>query len=137
MFHSFSWKDTKAFYRTWLKWKRGRHNKSGYKSLLLFFNPWLVPFHVIMLKYPPGSYIRPHKDAVDGKLHYRLNVVLKPAKKGGLFNTKGAFIKTKILNFFRSDLCEHEVTKVEEGTRYVFSIGWVVKVDLKRQLAVS
>jgi len=125
MISNLSWKEFWAMARTWLQWKEGRQ-KTGYDSLLLFLNPFLVPFHVLILRFPEGSRIPPHKDRAKGFRHYRLNFLIKSAKKGGQFITEGSIYQSKYVNFFRSDICKHEVTKIEEGSRYVFSIGWIL-----------
>jgi len=46
--------------------------------------------------------------------------------KGGKFIIKGK-AKEGRLHKFRPDKYKHRVTKVKEGTRYVFSIGYLKK----------
>ncbi|MBQ4863996.1 hypothetical protein J8L98_20110 [Pseudoalteromonas sp. MMG013] len=54
-----------------------------------------------------------------------LNIILKKSIKGGHFICKHPLVNTSRIKLFRPDLCEHAVSKVEQGTRYVLSIGWV------------
>lgn len=101
------------------RWTKGRQATNYEKMLIcrcLFFD-------IYILYFPTHSSIPPHVDPVDGKNHYRINVVLKKAKTGGEFYCDRPIIKTKRLNFFRSDIAEHGVSEITEGTRYVLSIG--------------
>lgn len=112
-----------------IKWEPGRQG-TGYLKKLLWFGPTpfsTVWFDAYLLKFPVGSDIPWHVDSVKpGEKHYRLNVYLKGAKRGGEFLCKkpplfnGGFFQV-----FRPDINPHMVTKIEEGTRYVLSIGWV------------
>lgn len=127
------------------KWTSGRQ-KSPYNKvplLLLGYGdrptvPWLGFLDCYILKYGPGSFVNKHKDTVgvenpdsttDHYAHHRLNIVLKKSKQGGDFVCTDTapncrrFFRGRVV-FFRSDLCEHSVSKVTEGTRYVLSIGW-------------
>eukprot|EP00746_Dinoflagellata_sp_MGD_P140513 gnl/MRDRNA2_/MRDRNA2_73745_c0_seq1.p1 gnl/MRDRNA2_/MRDRNA2_73745_c0~~gnl/MRDRNA2_/MRDRNA2_73745_c0_seq1.p1 ORF type:complete len:103 (-),score=7.46 gnl/MRDRNA2_/MRDRNA2_73745_c0_seq1:61-369(-) len=72
-----------------------------------------------------GSEIKPHQDKVDKGHHYRLNVILKEAQAGGEFICSKPIFETPRIKFFRPDECEHSVTKVTKGARYVLSVGWV------------
>lgn len=136
-------------------WQIGRsaNPKAPYFKYLVFQSK-LLKMDMYILKYPVGSEIDFHKDAVPkGYKHYRLNVVLKKAKQGGLFITKmstedyvnNAPLPTNSrefysegkdfahyvihhlgrIHFFRPDIIEHAVGRIDEGTRYVFSIGWL------------
>lgn len=109
----------------WMSWIRGRQN-SGYDKLLLMGGYWPIPFDVYLLKYPEGSFIPPHRDPVDGKRHFRINIVLKEAV-GGDFRCENAIFASRRINIFRSDVSLHEVTKIERGCRWVLSIGWLLK----------
>ena len=57
--------------------------------------------------------------------HYRCNIVVKRAKEGGEFVCKTPIYATSRIKIFRPDACEHSVTRVVRGSRYVLSIGWV------------
>jgi hypothetical protein len=110
-----------------MKWQEGRQG-SGYQKLKLFESKWLK-CDVYLLKFPTGSAIDYHYDQVKGYQHSRINVILKKAKKGGKFYIEGLagyprFIKSRVV-WFRPDIDYHGVTPIEEGTRYVLSIGWL------------
>lgn len=78
-----------------------------------------------LLYYPEGSVIPPHTDEWTGKRHFRLNIVLHQPKRGGEFKCANCIINRFPVYFFRPDANEHSVTKIEEGYRLVFSLGWV------------
>eukprot|EP00746_Dinoflagellata_sp_MGD_P140514 gnl/MRDRNA2_/MRDRNA2_73745_c0_seq2.p1 gnl/MRDRNA2_/MRDRNA2_73745_c0~~gnl/MRDRNA2_/MRDRNA2_73745_c0_seq2.p1 ORF type:complete len:113 (-),score=14.18 gnl/MRDRNA2_/MRDRNA2_73745_c0_seq2:61-399(-) len=106
------------------RWQQGRQ-LSGYdKMLLLRCSSWLK-FDMYLLRFPQGSEIKPHQDKVDKGHHYRLNVILKEAQAGGEFICSKPIFETPRIKFFRPDECEHSVTKVTKGARYVLSVGWV------------
>lgn len=107
-----------------MTWLPGRQ-ESGYDKLLLCANPFLVPFDLYVLRYPTGSEIKPHKDPVQGKKHYRLNVELWKADKGGEFTCKDPIVALPRIKLFRPDMSAHSVSKIESGKRYVLSLGWV------------
>ena len=107
-----------------MKWEKGRQN-SGYDKLKLFESQKLK-CDCYLLHYPTGSEIKPHTDKVDLQYdHYRLNFVLHKAKKGGIFKCDNVLFKLGRLVVFRPDQNEHSVTQIEEGTRLVFSFGWL------------
>lgn len=110
------------------KWVAGRQ-KTGYFILPLIWvtKKWSpIPFDCYILKYPPGSYIPPHKDEPGFGRHYRINIVLKRSPKGGEFVSQNTIFKRGRVVLFRPDQSQHYVTKVEGGTRYVLSIGWII-----------
>lgn len=109
-----------------LRWKPGRQ-QSGYEKMLLLANPFLVPFDCYILRYRPGSEITEHTDPVDDKKHYRLNIVLRKAKSGGQFACSETIFESERIKLFRPDRARHSVSRVDAGTRYVLSIGWVRK----------
>jgi hypothetical protein len=125
-FTNLSWKELKKEYKTFFKWELGRKN-TQYSRMTLICNPFLIPWHVLILKFPEGSHIPSHKDPMKGRRHWRLNIIVKSAKEGGEFVCENSIIQSRFLNFFRSDLYEHSVNKVNQGTRYVLSIGWMLK----------
>lgn len=114
------------------KWQQGRQQTGYFKMLLAKGKSW----DCWLLKYEAGAFIPLHKDVIEGKEHYRLNICLKRADYGGKFYIpmygfseddhdfcrKG--ISTRRWHLFRPDLVEHGVTRVVEGTRYILSIGW-------------
>lgn len=97
----------------------GRQN-TGYQKLCLI-NFWF--FDMYLLKYPTGSSIPKHTDPVPGKRHWRLNYELRKARRGGNFNCSGNYFRLGRLYVFRSDILQHEVSTIQEGSRLVLSIG--------------
>lgn len=112
------------FLRELFRWERGRQ-KSGYDKMLLCGATWPIKFDTYLLKFPEGSEVRPHTDKVKLGKHYRLNIVLRNAQVGGEFICLNPIFETKHIKFFRPDVCEHQVSKVVKGNRYLLSIGWV------------
>lgn len=103
--------------RPFFHWELGRQG-SGYWKMLLGQGSW---WDCYLLKYPPGTIIAPHKDPVEGKRHFRLNLVLWGEQTFGSW--------TWILNWgrlvlFRPDISTHWVNS-SERLRLVLSIGWV------------
>jgi len=111
------------------QWQRGRQ-LSGYDKMLLCIFPLpRVWVDMYLLKFKKGSKIPPHTDRVDKYRHYRLNIVLKKAKSGGEFICDKSYVNMPRVKFFRSDMMEHSVTEVLEGTRYLLSIGIAIKSE--------
>ncbi len=114
---------------TILNWKKGRQNSGYYKLSLIESNLFKFDMHV--LKMPTGSFINLHQDpitpehkALGYNEHHRLNIVIKRAF-GGIFWSKSlGRVYDRIIRF-RPDIDQHSVKKVEHGTRYVLSIGWL------------
>jgi len=107
------------------RWQRARQG-TGYDKMLLATAKWPLPFDSYLLRYPEGSAIPPHTDPVQSGRHYRLNIVLRSPKSGGEFICATPIFSTKRIKLFRPDACEHSVTPVVGGSRYVFSLGWVL-----------
>lgn len=107
-----------------LRWRNGRQH-TGYEKMLLLANPFNLPFDCYLLRYRSGAEIPDHTDPVDDKKHFRLNLVLRKAKAGGEFLCSEPIYESERIKYFRPDLARHSVSLVEEGTRYVLSIGWV------------
>lgn len=112
------------YLRTAFRWQKGRQ-RSGYDKMLLLQSYWPLPLDVYILRFPEGSEIPPHTDPVSAGEHHRLNILLKRARKGGRFLCAAPIYESERIKYFRPDACEHSVTKIESGSRYVFSIGWV------------
>lgn len=108
-----------------LRWRQGRQ-RSGYEKMLLGINPFVIPWDCYLLRYGPGAQIPPHTDPVPGKRHYRLNVVLKEATQGGVFQCDHVLFGTRRVKLFRPDVQTHQVSRIERGQRYVLSVGWVL-----------
>lgn len=109
-----------------LRWKSGRQG-TGYEKMLLLVNPYWRPFDCYLLRYSTGTGVPEHTDPVDDKRHYRLNLVLKKARSGGKFRCEDSIYESSRIKLFRPDRSPHSVTPVEDGVRYVLSIGWVLK----------
>jgi hypothetical protein len=122
----------REYFRTAFRWQRGRQD-SGYDKMLLLALPWPVPFDSYLIRYQDGSSIPPHKDPVRNRRHYRLNVILKAPRSGGEFVCASPIYSSKRVKLFRPDICEHSVTRVEGGSRYVLSIGWLLGESGLRQ----
>lgn len=105
--------------------------------MLLLQSMWPLPFDVYVLRFRAGSEIPPHTDPVATGRHYRCNIVLKRAQEGGEFVCAAPIFASRRIKFFRPDACEHSVTRVLKGTRYVFSIGWVRYTASVRRLPSS
>jgi hypothetical protein len=108
------------------QWQRGRQ-KTGYDKLLLIGSSLLIKFDCYLLRFPEGSSIPPHTDPVSNVRHYRLNIVIKQAKIGGDFICDTPIFATNRIKLFRPDVSIHSVTRVEKGSRYLISIGWIRK----------
>ncbi len=114
------------YLRNWLRWQRGRQG-TGYDKLLLLANPLFIPFDLYLLRFPSGTEIPPHRDPVTDKRHFRLNIILKKPIAGGEFVCENPIFATKRIKLFRSDTSVHAVTRVQGGSRYVLSLGWVLE----------
>lgn len=99
---------------------------SGYDKLPLISAGW-IPFDLWLLRFKQGAFIAPHIDPVTDRRHYRLNIYIKPAKVGGEFKSDFVIYQNRLVSFFRPDIAQHSVTKVENGTRYVLSFGFTLK----------
>lgn len=109
------------------KWTNGRQPGSRYKVFNLIFSVRFL-LDCVIIKYPTGSNINPHYDKVDDGKHYRINIVIWKARKGGKFICdKTIFSLFNRIHLFRPDLHEHSVTEITEGTRIVFSMGKTLK----------
>lgn len=106
------------------RWKSGRQN-TGYEKMLLLINPFLLPFDLYLLRFREGAEIPAHTDPVRDKRHFRLNIVVRKARRGGEFVCSRPIFETRRIKLFRPDISSHSVTRIEEGTRYVLSLGWV------------
>jgi hypothetical protein len=108
------------------RWRSGRQG-TGYDKMLLATG-WLpLPFDLYLLRFPIGTVIGPHTDRVESGEHYRLNIILRPARHGGEFRCADPIYANSRVKLFRPDRSEHSVTRIEDGTRYVLSLGWVLR----------
>ena len=106
------------------RWQRGRQG-SGYDKMLLFTARWPIAFDSYLIRYPVGARIPPHVDPVDGRNHYRLNLIVKRSRGGGEFVCSDPILSTPRIKLFRPDRSEHSVTEVTGSSRYVLSLGWL------------
>lgn len=109
-----------------VKWIKGRQN-SGYDKLLILTGMKPLPFDIYLLRFKKGSFVESHVDEVKTGKHFRLNIILKNAKEGGLLYSEGWILDRKRIKLFRPDIFAHGLSEVEEGTMYILSIGWVCK----------
>lgn len=109
--------------RAW-RWQRGRQG-TGYDKLLLLELPWPLPCDCYLLRFPQGCEVPPHVDRVESGQHYRLNLILRSARCGGEFVCKAPLFASRRIKLFRPDVETHSVTRIEAGTRWVLSFGWV------------
>lgn len=108
-----------------LPWSKGRQG-TGYNKICLFQSKRLM-CDCYLLYYPQGSEIPAHVDEVQEGKHYRLNIMLKRAKKGGEFLCENPIYAKYRTYLFRPDISEHCVTRIDVGWRMMLSIGWVSK----------
>jgi hypothetical protein len=120
-----AWQSIRRYATQAFRWQSGRQG-SGYDKMLLLTAPWPVPFDSYLIRYPDGSGIPPHTDPVQHGRHYRLNIILKSPRSGGEFVCANPIYASARIKLFRPDQCEHSVTPVRGGSRYVLSIGWVL-----------
>jgi hypothetical protein len=78
-----------------------------------------------LLRFPEGSDVPPHVDRVASGRHYRLNIILRAARRGGDFACARTLYANRRVKLFRPDLQTHSVTRIASGSRWVLSIGWV------------
>ncbi|UJF23543.1 2OG-Fe(II) oxygenase [Shewanella sp. OMA3-2] len=81
-------------------------------------------FAINLVSYGTNHQVMKHIDPVQQGRYYKLNVVLKKAQAGGVFNCAKC-----ILNFggrvylFRPDKHEHSVSKILDGRRVLLSFA--------------
>jgi hypothetical protein len=99
------------------RWERGRQD-TGYRKLLLARGG---RWDLYVLDYPPGTSIPTHTDPVEGRKHWRANLVLwgERAFEGD------AALRVGPLVVFRPDVMPHGVATVERR-RVVLSFGVAV-----------
>ena len=108
-------------------WTRGRQGTGYFKRRLLSLRIGSFGTGVFILKFPQGCDVPRHQDPVDGYSHYRLNIVLQHAERGGEFLCDKPILNLSRFKLFRPDKSPHSVSRIEKGTRYVLSIGLALK----------
>lgn len=102
-------------------WEYGRQG-TGYLKKKLFENSFLDCW---LIKYPPNTTIPPHTDKVEGKKHFRLNIVVKGYAKFES-DTPPIFNLLNRIIFFRPDINKHWVNN-KQKERIILSLGWVLR----------
>lgn len=103
------------------KFTEGRQGSGYFKMCLIS----ILFFDCYLLKFPKDSYIEEHIDPVEpNKKHHRVNVVIWKCSDGGEFIKNDQPMKSRIQYFNPSD-DPHSVSKVNNGTRWVLSFGWL------------
>lgn len=91
------------------------------KTRILLHSRWL---NVYLVRYSPGHRIASHIDGISRGRLYKLNWVLRKPRRGGEFTCERT-----IFNFwgrlilFRPDLYAHQVSKIEDGNRWLLSFA--------------
>ncbi|MBP9782794.1 MAG: hypothetical protein KBC50_03645 [Candidatus Pacebacteria bacterium] len=86
--------------------------------------PVTLQLHADVVDYLEGAYLPRHADLLP-KLpgeEYRIAIVLKEADSGGVLLADRFIMNTRFLKIFNTRT-QHEVTKVEKGTRRVLLLG--------------
>ena len=77
-----------------------------------------------LVTYPEGHSVYRHNDPMGGGRYYKLNLILKAPRAGGVFETeKVIFNLFDRVILFRPDLYQHSVSKIEKGKRVRLSIA--------------
>lgn len=106
-----------------MRWAKGRQD-TGYFKLKLWEFMLPIPHDLYLIKYPKNSFIPPHKDpAPSGYEHWRINLELVSAN-GGVFTCENSW-SFGPLHIFQSSKYEHSVSRIESGTRWVVSFGFI------------
>lgn len=115
-----------TIFKNLFRWQRGRQ-QSGYDKMLLCGAYWPVKFDTYLIRFPLGSEIKPHVDKVSSGRHFRLNIIIKNAQLGGEFICENSLFQSNRIKLFRPDITKHQVTKITKGSRYILSIGWIIR----------
>lgn len=79
---------------------------------------------VNLVTYPEGHGVLRHHDPMGSGSYYKLNVVLKKPKEGGVFETdRVIFSLFNRVFLFRPDLYDHSVSTIKRGKRVLLSIA--------------
>lgn len=93
--------------------------------MLLLTGVLPLPFDIYILRFPEGSEIPEHVNKIKTEKHFRLNIILKNASSGGVFECENSIWETNRIKLFRSDVSNHSVSRIASGPRYLLSIGWI------------
>ena len=79
---------------------------------------------IYLVRYSTGHRIVPHVDMVSEGRLYKLNCVLVKPRAGGEFICeKNIFNLFGRLVLFRPDLYQHQVSRIEDGSRWLLSFA--------------
>lgn len=77
-----------------------------------------------LVTYPNQHKVMTHIDPVPNGKYYKLNIVLKQPKVGGVFRCQKCILNLfGRIYFFRPDKYEHSVSRIEQGERKILSIS--------------
>ncbi|MHA7817982.1 MAG: 2OG-Fe(II) oxygenase [Pseudohaliea sp.] len=95
--------------------------KANVRNRVLFQSRCLS---IYLVHYAEGHRVMPHVDMVaEGRL-YKLNCVLVKPRRGGEFSCeRSIFDLLGRLVLFRPDRYQHEVTRIEDGSRWLLSVA--------------
>ncbi len=81
--------------------------------------------NVYLVRYPEGHRVAPHLDMVSEGRLYKFNCVLKKPRAGGEFACEKNLLNlANRLILFRPDLHQHEVSRIERGSRWLLSFAY-------------
>lgn len=114
------------FLSRWLRWQPCR-GVNGCSKMLLLGAAFPIPFDCYLFRYLDGAAVSPHRDPLESGRHYRLNVVLRRSPSGGEFVCSETIFSSPRVKLFRPDVSLHSVSEVRGGSRYVLSLGWILR----------
>ena len=118
--------------RLW-SWNKGRLG-SGYRKFILAYSEFFK-FDAYLLVIPTGVAVPKHLDpAPEGYQHFRFNLTLRRARSGGetLIRLGGSWRILAARSYkFRPYVHEHLVSRVQDGSLWLLSIGWLKKCPTK------
>lgn len=91
-------------------------------TFIRYIGMFPIAFDLVALRYRHGASLPMHKDEVKGFNCYRFNFSHNSGTGGDLICDKMIF-RSKFLNIFRPDENMHGVSKVDNGTRLVLTVG--------------
>ncbi len=108
------------------RWQKG-WGKTGFELFPLIYWAWMS-MDCYLLRYRTGTKICVQWDKAIGYAHYRFNITLKNAKRGGLMRFEKTIFKLGPFHLFRPDERMFLISPVHEGTKYILSFGWLSKL---------
>lgn len=81
-------------------------------------------FSAYLVNYPNQHRVLTHIDSMPEAKYYKLNIVLKQPKVGGVFHCQKCILNLfGRIYLFRSDKYEHSVSRIEVGERLLLSLS--------------